>query len=230
MVVGNGMIANTFESYRTQDRFIIFASGVSNSTNTSTDAFEREKKLVAETLETAREKLFVYFSTCSIYDPSLQNSAYVQHKIRIENMILQSQTAYVIFRLSNPIGRTGNTTTVLNYFIKHIHEKQEFTVWKNAGRNLIDIDDLYTVCNEILQQKHLTDCIINICNPQNYMVTYIIETIEKHFDIKGYYTLLDKGGAPVIDLTSVESLFTKFNINFDENYLPDLLQKYFPKK
>ena len=143
---------------------------------------------------------------------------------------MESQAAYVIFRLSNPIGKTGNTNTVLNYFIKHINEKQAFTVWKNASRNLIDINDLFTVCNEVLQRKILTNCIINIGNLHNYPVTYIIEIIEKHFDIKGYYTLLDKGGAPVIDLTSVESIFTKFNINYDENYFPGLLQKYFPKK
>jgi len=33
MVIGNGMVAKRFESYKTNDQFLIFASGVSNSKN-----------------------------------------------------------------------------------------------------------------------------------------------------------------------------------------------------
>ena len=229
MVIGNGMIAKKFKSYLNQEAFTIFASGVSDSTNTDTDAFEREKKLVADTIKNNKGKLFVYFSTCSIYDHSMQESAYVQHKIKMENFIMKSDISFIIFRLTNPIGKTNNTHTLVNYFIKTITEKQKFAVWKNASRNIIDIDDLYLVCNEILQQKFFINSIVNIANPQNYAVGFIIEAIEKHFHIKGQYTLVDKGGGPIINTTAVESLFTKFNINFDNHYLSNLLQKYFPR-
>lgn len=229
MVIGNGMIAKAFESYRDKEGFIIFASGVSDSTNADTTAFEREMKLITDTIENNRDKLLVYFSTCSINDPSMQDSAYVQHKIKMEDFIIQNHASFIIFRLTNPIGKTKNTHTVVNYFIKNMIENHEFTVWKNAGRNIIDIDDMYLICNEILQRNLFINTVINIANPKNYPVRFIIETIEKHFAISGNYTLLDKGGAPIIDITAVEPLFTKFNINFNEQYLPDLLQKYFPK-
>lgn len=223
------MIAKAFESYRDKEGFIIFASGVSDSTNADTTAFEREMKLITDTIENNRDKLLVYFSTCSINDPSMQDSAYVQHKIKMEDFIIQNHASFIIFRLTNPIGKTKNTHTVVNYFIKNMIENHEFTVWKNAGRNIIDIDDMYLICNEILQRNLFINTVINIANPKNYPVRFIIETIEKHFAISGNYTLLDKGGAPIIDITAVEPLFTKFNINFNEQYLPDLLQKYFPK-
>jgi nucleoside-diphosphate-sugar epimerase len=228
MVIGNGMIAKEFDSYRDIEGIVIFASGISDSTNTDTSAFDREKNLITETLKANKEKLFVYFSTCSIDDASMQSSAYVQHKIKMEHLIMNKHTPFIIFRLTNPIGKTNNTHTVVNYFINHITGKHKFSVWKNANRNLIDMDDLYLICNEILQQRLFINSIVNIANPKNYPVVFIIENIERHFGIAGNYTVLDKGGGPLINTTAIEPLFKKFNIKFDEHYLSRLLQKYFP--
>lgn len=228
MVVGNGMLAKRFENYRNNDSFIIFASGISDSTSTNVNAFEREKKLIIETINANREKLFVYFSTCSIDDSSMQESAYVNHKKKMEGLIMSNHTQFIIFRLTNPIGKTSNTHTVVNYFINHIVENHAFVVWKNATRNLIDIDDLYVICNEILQDGSFKNSVINIANPESYPVSFIVDSIEKHFSITGNYTLVDKGGGPLINTAAIEPLFKKFNINFDEHYLHRLLQKYFP--
>ncbi len=229
MVIGNGMIAKEFESYRNIDQIIIFASGVSDSTNTDVVAFERELNLITETIQNNKGKLFVYFSTCSIYDLSMLQSSYVRHKIKMEDFIITNCPQFIIFRITNPIGYTNNTHTVVNYFIKHIIEKHKFEVWEKASRNIIDIDDMYLVCNKILQQKLFTNSIINIANPKNYSVSYIISCIEIHFDVKGNYILVDKGGGPIIDTTKVDALFSTFNIHFNEDYFPKLLKKYFTK-
>jgi nucleoside-diphosphate-sugar epimerase len=227
MVIGNGMIAKEFESYRDIGEIIIFASGVSDSGNTDAAAFERELNLIIETIKNNKDKLFVYFSTCSIYDLSMLQSPYVRHKIKMENFIMEHCPQFIIFRITNPIGYTKNTHTVVNYFIKNIFEKHEFEVWENASRNIIDLDDMYLVCNAILQQKMFTNSIVNVANPKNYPVLYIIHCIEKHFDIKGNYSVVNKGGGPVIDTGTVDSLYAAFNIHFNEDYLPKLLQKYF---
>ena len=228
MVIGNGMIANEFMNYHEKNEYIIFASGVSDSTHASAKAFEREGKLLAATIQNNTKKKLVYFSTCSVYDASRKNASYVIHKNKMEELILANQSEYIIFRLSNPVGKTNNSNTVFNFFIKNILEKHEFEVWKNASRNIIDIDDMYLLCNEILQQKLFLNTIINIANPKNYSVAYIIREMEKHFGIKGNYKLVDKGDGPQINTAQIETLFRKFNINFDENYLSNLLKKYFP--
>jgi nucleoside-diphosphate-sugar epimerase len=228
MVIGNGMIANEFMNYHNKDEFIIFASGVSDSTHSPAEAFERERKLLVETIQAHPGKRLVYFSTCSIYDASMRTTPYVIHKKQMEELILANHREYMIFRLSNPAGKTGNSNTVFNFFIKNILEKQPFEVWKNASRNIIDIDDMCLLCNEILQQKLFLNTIINIANPKNYSVPYIIIEMEKHFGIKGNYKLVDTGDGPHIDTTQIEPLFRKFNINFDVNYLSRLLKKYFP--
>jgi nucleoside-diphosphate-sugar epimerase len=228
MVIGNGMIASAFKSYETNDDFVIFASGVSDSAHPSSTAFEREKKLLTDTIQSSDGKTLVYFSTCSIYDHSMQDAPYVKHKKNMEALIVEMQRHYIIFRLSNPVGNTNNTTTIVNFLVKHILEKRHFNVWRNASRNIIDIDDMYLICNEILQHGLFVNTVVNIANPQNYPIPFIVETIERHFGIKANYTFISKGDSPQIDVSSVEPLFKKFNINFGENYLTQLLQKYFP--
>lgn len=50
MVIGNGMIAQRFASYKHNDDYVIFASGVSNSRMKDDVAYEREIKLLADTI------------------------------------------------------------------------------------------------------------------------------------------------------------------------------------
>ena len=114
MVIGNGMIAKAFYNYQTDDRFIVFASGVSNSATTNKHDYDREKILLERTLADNKEKLLVYISTCSIYDSSLQQSPYVLHKLDVERQIATSGNKYLIFRVSNPVGFTSNKHTFLN--------------------------------------------------------------------------------------------------------------------
>ncbi|THU39462.1 NAD-dependent epimerase/dehydratase family protein [Niastella caeni] len=227
MVIGNGMIAKRFEDYSTNNDYIIFASGVSDSTTTAPEAFSREENLLTKSIQANPEKTLVYFSTCSIYDPSMRQSAYVLHKLKMEAVITANAKNYLIFRVSNPIGRTSNTHTVFNFFIQHIQEKTPFAIWKNASRNLLDIDDMYAICDHLLKKKLFTNSVVNIANPVNYPVTTIIAAIENHFHTKGIYTFAEKGSSPLIDTTAIEPFFNELNITFNELYLPGLLRKYF---
>ena len=81
MVIGNGLVAKGFSAYNRDSNIVVFASGVSNSTTTSEAAFSREAGLLSEILRQHTEKKIVYISTCSIYDESLNDSAYVRHKL-----------------------------------------------------------------------------------------------------------------------------------------------------
>jgi nucleoside-diphosphate-sugar epimerase len=227
MVIGNGMIAKRFESYSTDNDYTIFTSGVSDSTTKDTAAFLREERLLRNTIAADPEKILVYFSTCSIYDPSMRQSAYVLHKLNMEEVITATTKNYIIFRVSNPVGRTNNTHTIFNFFIQHILQQQPFAAWKYASRNLLDIDDMFAVCDYILKKKLFKNSVVNIGNPINYPVTAIIAAIEKHFHTKGIYTIAEKGNSPLIDLTAIQPLFSELNIPFDELYLPKLLDKYF---
>lgn len=230
MVIGNGMIAKKFSPYADNNRWLVFASGVSHSMAISDEEFEREKNLLKLSIQSNPHKTLAYFSTCSIYDPSLQHSPYVMHKLQMEELIKNNAAAYLIFRVSNPVGLTNNHYTVLNYFVEHISTQTFFTVWQYASRNLIDLDDMYLLCNLIMQQGLWLNKIINIANPVNYPVTAIIESIETYLDKKGNFELAEKGNSPLIDTSDIQPLFIQLHIEFGNNYLPKLLQKYFPQQ
>ncbi len=227
MIVGNGMLAKRFEEYANNSRYLIFASGVSDSSANSAEAFLRERDMLKAYIQPAKQRTLVYFSSCSIYDMSLLNTPYVLHKLEMENLIKVSFPSYIIFRVSNPIGFTQNRNTVFNFFIRHILEGKIFDIWKNARRNILDIDDLFLACKHYLDLHIRCNEIITIANPNNYAVIEIVEAIEKHFSKKGIYHFTERGGGPDIDKLAMEELFRDLNISFGPDYLEKILKKYF---
>lgn len=220
------MIAQRFNSYSSDENLLIFASGVSDSKSTDFRAYERETNLLERTISEYPDKLLVYFSTCSIYDPAENDSAYVTHKRKMEDLIQMNATAYNVFRVSNVVGKSANPNTVFSFFINHIRNKIPFSVWTNATRNLIDIDDLYCIAHYILENGLLKNKVINVANPQSYYVPEIVTAIENHYGIKGDYTMIMKGSGFEIDNSSIQSVLSEVNVTFDEKYLKKLLDKY----
>jgi hypothetical protein len=51
MVIGNGMIAKRFSSFAEDNRWLVFASGVSHSLAIRPEEFTRENNLLQETIE-----------------------------------------------------------------------------------------------------------------------------------------------------------------------------------
>jgi nucleoside-diphosphate-sugar epimerase len=124
MIVGNGLIAKAFyDNYANRDDVLIFASGVSNSSNIDPKEFIREKTLLKSFL-TERKKI-VYFSTCSIEDPSLENSPYILHKLEMEELV-KGVNDYLIFRLPQLAGKTDNPNTLLNFLYRKIKKSGIF--------------------------------------------------------------------------------------------------------
>ena len=227
MVIGNGMVAKRFESYKTNNEFIIFASGVSNSKNRDVADYDRETLLLADTIAANPEKKLVYFSTCSLYDPAETESLYVFHKRKIETIIRQQVSDYYIFRVSNLVGKSFNQNTLLNFFYYHIIHKINFDLWINSTRNLVDTDDLFFITDYILQNKILSNGIINIANPISYQVTEIVASLETILHQKANSIHIAKGSSFTIDISLILPVIEKLGINFDEAYLNRLLKKYY---
>jgi nucleoside-diphosphate-sugar epimerase len=230
MVIGSGMIANRFLNYKDDNDFIIFASGVSNSKDTIEQNYLREFELLNQTIKHNPGKTLVYFSTCSIQDTDLASSPYVIHKKKIEEFIKQNTPNYYLFRVSNLAGISNNPYTLLNYFIFNILQDHPLTVWKNAYRNIIGIDDMYLVVNYFLHKKKNVNSIINIANPENYSVPYIIKCIEEHLNKKAICNEIKKGHNYKIDVSLIEPVINKLGIQFNDNYLAALLKKYYHSK
>lgn len=231
MIIGSGMIATAFtDRYAHSADIVIYAAGVSNSSCTDHNEFERERSRLCEALGTnPKARAFVYFSTCSILDPELKESMYVQHKLAMEK-IVSSHVAHLIVRLPQVAGVTDNPHTLLNFIYRKISRGQKLSVFKRATRNIIDIDDVTAIVSKLLQNQDMRRLVVNVANPFNYSVMNVVGTMERIIGKKTMVEVVDKGGHYCIDTTVIEHLADELNIAFGNDYLENTLRKYYGTK
>ena len=225
MIVGNGLIASLFTECD-QENIIFFASGVSNSLETKKEEFLREENLIKKTIIENPNKVFIYFSTCSIYDSSKVESQYVLHKLKMEQIIIQLCPQYLILRLSNAVGNGGNPNLLMNYLVRSVKNNEIINVHTKATRNLIDVEDIKNITNQLIDKQYFNK-IINIAYPENYTIIEILEIIEKFYQTKLYLNLVKSGSGYAIDTHDVESYFIQHALTNKETYLHKILEKYY---
>ncbi|HMH20589.1 MAG TPA: NAD-dependent epimerase/dehydratase family protein [Puia sp.] len=230
MVKGTGLVGRVFKQYETADEFLIFASGVSDSKSCTPSDLQREHDLLLESITNNPSKKTVYFSTSSVEDPDLKETPYIRHKLKMEALVRAHAPAFHIFRLSQLAGANGNPATILNYLYAKIVGGHAFELWKYSERNIIDAEDVYRIADHILKNELFTNQVINIANDKNYPVPYLVACIEAHTGKKAIFSEKERGQPFRIDISETLPICRQLKIGFGENYLPQLLEKYYPKK
>ena len=229
MIIGNGLIAQSFRPHfdKYEEVAILFASGVSNSKLSLESEYLREKLLLQNAL--LQNKLLIYFSTCSIFDPTLQDSRYILHKLEMESLISKTKN-YLIIRLPNVVGKIGNPNTMFNFFINQIITGKNIQVAKNATRYIIDADDVAFWTMELIK-NNFHNHIINVAFPNKLRVISIINIIEDFLNVKANISMVEGGNEYEVDL----SIFTDFiykkmpNFSLSSDYIKSILEKYYSK-
>lgn len=233
MIIGNGLIASTFKNeYEHSKNVLIFASGVSNSLSSLEDDFAREKRLLFNLSNSYcfDNFLVVYFSTCSISTTnSSEISPYIKHKIEMEALISQLQN-YLIIRLPQTAGFTNNPYTLLNYLFNHINSSTRFEAWPLSTRNIIDLEDVLKITKFIIANKLFLNSIIDIANTQNCNVLEIIKCFECITQKKATYYETNKSSKILINTENINRYLDYLNIHFDDDYLFDVLHKYYANR
>jgi len=224
MIIGRGLIANLFTEIDL-DEVVFFASGVSNSSETRKEEFLREQNLVEQTLVNNPEKLFIYFSTCSIYDSSKYNSLYVLHKLHIEEIIKEKAEHFLVLRVSNAVGRGGNPNLLMNYLYRQIITNQQLNVHQHATRNLIDVEDVKDITLQYIQSNRWNR-IVNVAYGENYFIPEIVEAFEEILQKPAMKLMENKGEHYSID---IHELQYQFSIQDKEAYLNNLIKKYYAR-
>lgn len=227
MVIGRGNIANRFINYSLQSRYLIFAGSVHDSTLRDSATFLKEEELLRASLLQHPQAVCVYFSSCSLLDPEESQSPYVQHKIRMEQLVQNSAGRYLIFRLPQLLGLSNEKTNLVNYLVDAIVAGRTFDLWKHAQKNLIDIDDVYQIANEILGRGAFSNEIINIASPSKTTVLELVQVIESYFNRSAQYQIVSKGMSYDIDTSHIDAIFRRLNIDFGPDYLKRAIDKYF---
>ncbi len=223
MIIGRGLIANLFTEIDL-DEVVFFAPGVSNSSETRKEEFLREQNLVEQTLVNNPEKLFIYFSTCSIYDSSKYNSLYVLHKLHIEEIIKEKAEHFLVLRVSNAVGRGGNPNLLMNYLSRQILNDQELVVHQHATRNLIDVEDVKKITLKYINLKKWNK-IVNVAYSENFNIPEIIQALEKNYAQFAKKIIENKGEHYSID---IHELDYEFELTSKESYLKNIIDKYYP--
>ena len=225
MIIGNGMMSKVFESYNTNNKVLIFASGVSNSNEVLEGNFHREKFLLKDAISRNQEKLIVYFSSCSIYEESTNTKCYVKHKLEMEDLIQKECLNFFIFRLPQVVGFARNQTLV-NFLFSSILNNKKIDIYKHSTRNLISADDVFKAVSYLITNKMYLNEITNIATPKNTLVKDIVKIIENITGLSFNYNLLDCGHPTEINVDKILNLDLKFD--FDQpNYLENVLSDFF---
>lgn len=222
MIIGKGLIATQFLQHD-RDDVVYFASGVSNSSETDKNQFLREENLVRETLNKYPKQLFIYFSTCSIYDSSKYNSLYVLHKLHMEELIKENAENYLILRVSNAVGEGGNPNLLMNYLARQIKSNATITIHNNATRNLVDVEDVRDITLQYIASNNWNK-IVNVAYIENFFIPEIIQSFEENLNLKTNIISEDKGEHYSID---VHELDYEFTIQDKYEYLANLIKKYY---
>lgn len=140
MIIGNGTIANSFTNLD-HSSLCVFASGVSNSLETSVSQFDKEFNLLKNVLQQYPFLKLIYFSTTSI-DTKTNKTPYTHHKIKIEKYIEKNAKDYLILRLPNVVSKPKNNTQLINYLYTSLINNIPIKIDPNYKRYLIDVEDI----------------------------------------------------------------------------------------
>jgi len=228
MIIGNGLIAKAFSRHYAADPFVtIFAKGVSNSGEADVSAFLRERVLLLDVMESAPGKL-VYFSSCAVADVEDAPSAYLQHKLEMERLVLASG-GNTVFRLPQVVGKSGNATNLANHLYHHIASGKSFLVWSGAERNLIDVEDVASIASTLVDAGIGAGETIPIAAVKSIRMPALVSIFEDILGRKAVYELVDAGRPFPISAELAWKTAADLNIGLDQGdaYARAMLGKYY---
>lgn len=220
MITGSGLIANALqESFQNDDSVLVFARGVSNSTCTDDSAYTREYEMISSFAQKMEDKVFVYFSTTSVFDKEKHHTKYVHEKLRFEKSISRLFSKSIIFRLPIIVGRNNNENQLIGYLLKAIKNNQLIRVHKHASRYLIDVADISTIVKHVIDyyitSKLNGNLTIDICGDQPIPITIIIAMLSKATKTEAKIVMEESGTTYYVDNAAIKAIVDNQLLNKD---------------
>ena len=222
-IVGNGLLASAFVDEDFGSDVVIFASGVSKSTETAYDQFKREKNLLSKSIADAGR--LIYFSTCSVDGGTLHPSFYVSHKLEMEHMVLKRRSNTVI-RLPQVVGKGRNGVTLVNFLAKKILNQEPYQIQSNTIRNIIDVDDVCRITKYILDENEV-GAIHNCSMPTSFRVIEIVRQLEVILSLSSLHSEIPGEEATFKSSDIVFKAIKSGVLDFTSTYLADTISKYY---
>lgn len=219
-------MAQAFSAFAADAGVIVFASGVSDSTETRSSAFARERNLLQRTRARHPDALLVYFGTCSVDDPDRRNTPYVQHKLAMEALIKSSPGPWMILRLPLAIGPGHRGNTLASFLHARIVRGEPFEVWAGSTRYPVDVEDALRIGARLIADRSMWRKTINIAL-RAFPVREFVRILEDIAGKKATYKLVQRGSHYEVPCPEVALLAGELNLDLGEDYLERVLRKYF---
>jgi hypothetical protein len=228
MIIGNGLISSVFlNSDENYDKYIIFASGVSNSKETDSEKFAREKNLLSTVIKNNENNLkLIYFSSIL---SGIVDLPYYNHKLDMENFIIKNSENYIIYRMPQIVGNNGNSNNLVNYIKNSIEKKEKIFIYEKAMRAILDVEDLKKIVDGSIEQ--IINEVINISFVEKVNVRNLCKKIGKILKINPIVETIEPINSVNWDIENsgiVEDVIKKIKIE-NKNYTYKVLTKYIKK-
>ncbi len=235
-IIGNGMIARGLLPYSADiNDAVVFASGVSDSTLTDRQEYERECQVLEQVISDCRqrEKTLVYFSSGgTVYgkrDDERKEDAqlspvtmYGRHKALCESVISSSGVRYLIARLPTVVGQTKSKTQLIPVLIKQAMEGH-VALFKDAERDIIGIADVAGIIVTILKKLGKSE-IINIASGISVPVIDIFSEIQNNLGVKPAIKIMNGGDKQRFNIDKLHAYCPE--ITFTADYYKSVIREY----
>lgn len=222
IIIGNGQIARLFSDYFA-DNICLFASGVSNSRCENSFEFDREKKLLFESIKKYPHCKFIYFSSCALSAQNYPKNQYYLHKQNMEEIIQQSVKNYYIFRLPQVFGELKRHFTLINYIYTCIKDNIEFEIYDEAYRYVIEISDIKIIVDYFLK-NYSSNIVADIANPFRYKVLDLVKIIEYKSKKRGIYKIVSRSDGYFLENSNYINEAMKQRLQFGKDYFYNKLK------
>lgn len=226
MIHGSGLLATAFaRDFADDPSVLVYAQGVSNSSEADPAAFERERLLLDEALRSGIR--LVYFSSCGLVNDPAADNAYLAHKRSMEARVLSASPRNLVLRLPQVVGRTPNPNTLTNFLASRIRSAAPFTVWARAERNLIDVDDVAAVGRVLIRDPGLNQRVVAVAAERSLPMPEIVSLFERVLGQRAIYSVEDKGEPLHIDSALSVAIAANAGIDLGAPSADRVIRKYY---
>jgi len=223
-IVGNGLIARSMKGAVFNLPTIVIASGVSNSSESSVKAFNREYEFVSRLLESYNEFRAVYFSSTLVSIPEIL-TPYAKHKRRMETLVISRCKENIIFRLPQIVGPATSPTLVATFYSR-LRLGQTINLQTRATRRLLWHMDLARLVTLILTKKPASGP-ITVAPKHSVSPFDIASFMASRCNIKSpSFTYSDIGYLDNNGSSSIEPFLDKSDPILSKSYWQDTLVHY----
>ncbi len=132
----------------------------------------------------------------------------------------------LVLRLPQVVAETTNPHTLTNYLYSRISTGNHFEIWTRAERNLIDIDDVYTIACAHIETTPPGQA-VSIASDETLPMPEIVSIFERVISRQAHFDLVDAGDALKIDNRLSSAIAARLNLHLGAGYTESTIRKYY---